>query len=354
MANNQASRTKSRKQNFYLTALSAAISAALFGVGPVNAQDQGETLDEIVVTGSRIRNTSGFTTPVPVTSMTTDELSDFDPGNTISQQLDALPQFFETRTLQDTGSPSNSNRSASGLNLRNLGPNRTLVLLDGSRFAPTEKQGTVNVDILPTALVKSVDIVTGGASAAYGADAVGGVVNFVLDREFEGLTIKTGAGMHERNDGGEQLSLEVAGGRSFLDGRLHLIGSAQQRFQDQIDGTADVDGFQRWGHVTCPQYQIDRSGPRRCTMPNVVSTLSSPTGLISARGTPIDRKQFNMDGTAIVDFIEGDVVALPGKSGSTSSMSGGPEADLAYRAFNTSPSTSETIARSFFVGASMT
>jgi outer membrane receptor protein involved in Fe transport len=283
--------------------------------------------------------------------MTTSELSDFDPGNTISQQLDALPQFFDTRTLQDTGSPSNSNRSASGLNLRNLGPNRTLVLLDGSRFAPTEKQGTVNVDILPTALVRSVDIVTGGASAAYGADAVGGVVNFVLDREFEGLTVKVGTGMHERNNGGEQWQLEVAGGQSFLDGRLHLIGSAQQRLQDQIDGTATVDGFQRWGHVTCAQYQVDRTGPRRCTLPNVVSTRSSPTGLIGAPGTPIDRKQFNLDGTEIVDFILGDVAAIPGTSGGTNSMSGGPEGDVGYRAFNTSPSTSQAIARSFFVGA---
>jgi len=170
--------------------LAAAIAAVIYGGATDSVLAQAAAadpeLEEVSVTGSRIRNTSGFTTPVPVTSMSMSELSDFEPGSTVSQQLDALPQFFQTRTLADTGSPSNSNRSASGLNLRNLGPNRTLVLLDGNRIAPTEKESTVNVDILPTALFRSVDIVTGGASAAYGADAVGGVVNFVLDREYAG------------------------------------------------------------------------------------------------------------------------------------------------------------------------
>jgi len=340
--------------------LAAAIAAVIYGGATDSVLAQAAAadpeLEEVSVTGSRIRNTSGFTTPVPVTSMSMSELSDFEPGSTVSQQLDALPQFFQTRTLADTGSPSNSNRSASGLNLRNLGPNRTLVLLDGNRIAPTEKESTVNVDILPTALFRSVDIVTGGASAAYGADAVGGVVNFVLDREFEGLTVNLGTGMQERNDGGEQWSIEVAGGRSFLEDKLHLIGSVQQRFIGQIDGTARVDNFHRIGHVTNPAWVANPSQrgtmgtPQRLTLPNVVSTLTSVTGLISAPGTPLHRMQFNEDGTNITPFIFGDVVSLPGTPGSTQSMSGGPEAQLAYDAFNTSPSTSEAIARSFFFG----
>src|SRR5690606_37675513 len=171
--------------------------AAFFGRGADAApadtagRRRDGVLEEIRITGSRLRNTSGFVTPVPVTTMTTEELTGFEPGSTISQQLDALPQFFQTRTLQDTGIPD-PNRSASGLNLRNLGLNRTLVLLNGNRIAPTDKESTVNVDMLPTSLLRSVEIVTGGASAAYGADAVGGVVNFILDREFEGLKFKLG------------------------------------------------------------------------------------------------------------------------------------------------------------------
>jgi len=344
-------------------ALLSTISAIFAGRGSIDetadirSQGQRGLLEEITVTGSRIRNTSGFTTPIPVTSMTTAELADFEPGNTISQQLDALPQFFATRTLQDTGSPSNSNRSASSLNLRSLGPNRTLVLLDGNRIAPTEKESTVNVDILPTALLRSVDIVTGGASAAYGADAVGGVVNFVLDREFEGLRAKVSTGLQERAGGGRQLEFEIAGGRSFIEDTLHLVGSMQTREISQNDGTDRIDNFHRFGWVTNPAWVANpalrgtRGTPQRLTLPDVVSTLTSPTGLISAPGTPLDRMQFNADGTDVVDFILGDTVALPGTPGSTNSMSGGPEARRAYEAFNTSPATSETITRVLFVGA---
>jgi outer membrane receptor protein involved in Fe transport len=326
------------------------------GIGTVQVQAQGQAgVEEISVTGSRIRNTSGFETPVPVTSLTFEELSDFSPGSPISQQLDALPQFFNTRTLQDTGNPG-PNRSASGLDLRNLGRNRTLVLLDGKRIAPTDKESTINVDVLPTALFRSVDVVTGGASAAYGADAVGGVVNFILDREFEGFKATVGGGFNERTTGGEQWSFEAAGGRSFLDGRLHVIGSAQSRVINQIEGTDQFDNFRRIGHVTNPEWTAhpERRGtmgtPQRLTMPDIVSTLTTPTGLISAPGTPLDRMEFTMDGSEISPFILGDVWALPGQVGSTSSMSGGPQAQLAYQAFNTSPSAAESIARAGFVG----
>jgi outer membrane receptor protein involved in Fe transport len=348
-------RTESRKPRGVISSIAAFLAGSADAETATRAQRRQGEMEEIIVTGSRIRNTSGFTTPVPVTSVTVEELSDFAPGNTMSQQLSALPQFFSTRTLQDTGNPG-PNRSASGLNLRNLGRNRTLVLLDGYRIAPTDKEGTVNVDVLPSTLFRGVDIVTGGTSAAYGADAVGGVVNFILDREFEGLKTRIGGGFNERASGGDQWEFEVAGGRSFLDGRLHLIGSLQSREISQIEGTGTVDNFRRIGHVTNPawvanpQLRGTLGLPHRLTLPDVVSTLTTPTGLISAPGTPLDRMQFNMNGTDIVPFIEGDVVALPGLPGSTGSMSGGPEARLAYQAFNTSPAAAQAIARAGFFG----
>ena len=76
------------------------------------------------------------------------------------------------------------------LSLRNFGPSRTLVLLDGHRVAPNNQDGSVNIDTLPQMLMERVDIVTGGASAVYGSDAVAGVVNFVLDKDFTGLTLQ--------------------------------------------------------------------------------------------------------------------------------------------------------------------
>ncbi|MDR2212280.1 MAG: Plug domain-containing protein, partial [Pseudomonadales bacterium] len=142
--------------------------------GAVSAWAQ--EVEEIQVTGSRIRQTDGMATPVPVTAITNDELQSFEPGATIAQQLDALPQFLSTQTSQRAaGTPLPGNQGGSFLNMRGLGNNRTLVLFDGSRVVPGDKFGSVNVDTLPTALIRSVDVVTGGASAAYGADALGGV-----------------------------------------------------------------------------------------------------------------------------------------------------------------------------------
>src|SRR5690606_28604070 len=118
------------------------------------------------------------------------------------------------------------------LDMRNLGTQRTLVLLDGSRVVPADKRGSVNVDTFPTALVRTVDVVTGGASAAYGADALGGVTNFVLDREFEGLKVQAGTGVTEWGDG-ERWNFSIAGGRQFGD-NLNVIASLEARHINQI------------------------------------------------------------------------------------------------------------------------
>lgn len=340
-------------------AFSVAAVAAGLALGSGTAIAQDEEIEQITVTGSRIRTTSGFETSTPVTTMSLPELHDFAPGNTISEQLDALPQFFNTSSPQRGDSPIFSG-GASALNLRSLGSNRTLVLLDGRRVVPTDKRGLVNVDLLPTGLMRSVDVVTGGASAAYGADAVSGVVNFVLDREFEGLKTNIGGGALEGGEG-RQWEFDVAGGRSFFDDRLHVIGSASSREIGQIQegDRSDVDNFNRIGWVTNPAWVANPSQrgtranpgtPQRLTLPNVVSTLTSPTGLIRAPGTPLDLMQFTQDGRDITRFVLGDVVAMPGTAGSTSSMAGGPEASRAFQTFDTTPDGAEAITRSLFLG----
>lgn len=183
-----------------LNLLAMAISATLPFSPLLQAQQEAtEALEEITVTGSRIRMTDGMAAPTPVTSVTVQELANFEPGGTIAEQLDALPQFFATGTAQRGGPALFGDGGGSYLDMRGLGRNRTLVLLDGSRIVPADKAGTVNVDNIPMALVRSVDVITGGASAAYGADALGGVTNFVLDREFQGLKISTSTGMNEFN-----------------------------------------------------------------------------------------------------------------------------------------------------------
>jgi outer membrane receptor protein involved in Fe transport len=338
--------------------LAAAIAGLVSGAAETAlAQDAAPTqnLEEITVTGSRIRNTSGFETPTPVTSITTSELKSFEPGNTVSQQLSSLPQFFNNRTSQQTTDGSRfspSSNTYTFLNLRSLGGNRTLVLLDGHRLQPSDKAGTVNPDLLPNALMRSVDVVTGGASAAYGADAVGGVVNFILDREFEGLKLDVGAGQHEGGEG-KQWQVGVAAGKSFFDGRLNVIGSFDNLEIDQIRGDRNsIDSFHRWGWVRNPDWSPGAPDgvPQRLTFPDVVSTLSTPTGLISAAGTPLHRMQFALDGTSIVPFVNGSVTSLPGQQGGTNSTTGGPEAAIAYDTFDNSPSASAVVVRSSFLG----
>jgi iron complex outermembrane receptor protein len=218
--------SKDYKRVPYVVALTATCGG-LAGATAMAQSDQA-TLEEVTVTGSRIRPTDGMSAPTPVTAVTVEELSDFNPGSTIAAQLDNLPQFFDTPNAQRGGNSISTIAGGSYLNLRGMGLNRTLVLIDGTRVAPADAQGSVNVDMIPSALLERIDVVTGGASAAYGADAVAGVVNFVLNREFEGLTVNVSSGITEQTDG-ENYRFNVAGGHGFLDGRLHFIGSAEVR-----------------------------------------------------------------------------------------------------------------------------
>ena len=336
-----------RSSKFLISALAAAISAV---TGNVYAQDDG-TLEEITVTGSRIRQTSGFTTPVPVTSLSTTELFDLAPGSSVAEQLDALPQFFGNRSLEGISTVTVSTSGSTNLDLRNLSGNRTLVLFDGYRVVPSSKEGTVNVDFFPTALVRSVDVVTGGASAAYGADAVGGVTNFVVDREFEGLKINASTGINEFGDG-ERWNFSIAGGRQFGE-RLNVIGSLEAIKIDGFQRTADeVPEMRRVGWVTNPAWRrSDPPGtnPQRLTLPNVGTTANSPYGLILGTRTALDGHRFTPDGQNIVPFNYGDIASVSGP-GSTSSMSGGTDAAIYNDSFGGGIGATQGDSRSGFLG----
>jgi len=333
---------RSIKLSFKKLATAVAVATASTASIPAFAQDDGG-IEEITVTGSRIRQTDGMAAPTPVTVVTPDELASFDPGGTVSEQLDALPQFFNTITPQRNGG-SLAFTVGSFLNMRNLGTNRTLVLLDGARMAPGDKRGPVNVDTFPTALVRTVDVVTGGASAAYGADALGGVTNFILDREFEGLKINVGSGIMETGDG-FRYNASIAGGFQIGD-RLNIIGSLEGRQIDQIDvepWELDSDWYQRWGYVGNP----DPNGPRRLTRPNVAPTDRHVYGVISGTRTELDGMVFNREGTAVQPFRQGDNY----RQNRINTTSGGPEADLAWRAYSSPVDGQEVAGRSLFLAA---
>lgn len=365
MSNNKTNSIKACLQHKKLLAVS--IATALACTQDVLAQDANGDIEEVAVTGSRIRLTSGMATPVPVTVVTRDELVSFNPGASTVEQMSQLPQFFSTLSSQRGSGTLFAQAGGSYLNMRNLGTNRTLILLDGSRLPPADKRGSVNVDMLPTALMRSVDTVTGGASAAYGADALGGVVNFILDREFEGLRFNVGTGRTEWGDG-DRYSFELAGGRSFLDDRLNLIGSINSNEVKQINRlAADVEGekdwYQNYGHVTNPAWTPGSTVPQRLTVPCVAPSDRAPGGMLISRvgnsasvTAPMTSFAFNGmvltdDGLGVRNFVKSPIYARPGAPGSTASMGGdcgNPEYQAYQKARNIISGQAVTNRSSFF------
>ena len=177
---------------------------------------------EIVVTGSRIV-ANGFQAPTPVTVVSTEQLQRTAPGS-IPEGLNQLPQFAGSRSNTTPGGLGNTPSTGNYLNLRNLGSLRTLVLLDGQRLPPTSYEGITDSNIVPQALVQRVEVVTGGASAAYGSDAVSGVINYVLDTKYRGVKGQIQYGKTEYGDA-PTLKGNIAFGGNLFDGRVHFLGS---------------------------------------------------------------------------------------------------------------------------------
>ena len=340
-----------RHGQFRHTLLTSAIAACCM-TGPL-AQAAGTAgLEEIQITGSRIRNVTSMSTPTPVTALTVEELASLNPGASVAEQLDALPQFFNTSTAQRGGGALGTS-GGSYLDLRGMGRPRTLVLLDGSRIIPADANGSVNIENFPNVLLQRVDVVTGGASAAYGADAVAGVVNFVLNHEFEGLKVSVSTGISQRMDG-DRYNFALAGGTSLMDGRLHLIGSGEQRFINQIEADPKaLDNWKDWGYVRNPNYKsTDPAGtnPIRITVPYVFSNQSSPQGLINGpTNFSLRNYTFTDDGKGVRPYAFGDYNSSSG-AGNQNNQSGGPEYLYSNASKNRGPDGNESLQRSFLTG----
>lgn len=190
---------------------------------------------DIVVTGSRVI-TNGNNSPTPVTVVSAKSLTLTTPSN-VPDGLRKLPVFAGSRGPATLGN-SSSNNVGNFLNLRNFGVNRTLVLLDGHRVPATNADGTVDTNSLPQALLQRVDVVTGGASAVYGSDAVTGVVNFILDNKFKGLKANAQSGISEYGDAFSWRA-GLAGGTDLFDGRGHVEFSYDHFKQNGIGNKFD-------------------------------------------------------------------------------------------------------------------
>jgi outer membrane receptor protein involved in Fe transport len=208
-----------------LGVLASAVAAALGTGAPTYAQDP---LEEIVVTGSRIvRRDLEANSPI-----ITVDAARFEETSTIAIEsvINQMPQFvpaasqFESEGTSTGGYQSGPTRTvgAATLSLRGLGSNRNLVLLDGRRAQPVNANMAVNINSIPSAAVARVETITGGASSVYGADAIAGVVNFVLKSDYEGLDVDMQWGQTAEGDGTERRTSAVLG-TNFSDGRGNVL-----------------------------------------------------------------------------------------------------------------------------------
>ena len=228
----------------------------------------GATADDdvIVVTGSRIsRPDLEASSPVSVLSREA-----FKQTNTVTVEalLQQNPQFLPA----ESGSSNNPGNGVATVDLRGLGPQRTLVLVDGKRLVPYDTNGVVDLNIIPVALLKRVDILTGGASAVYGSDAISGVVNFILDDRFEGLRADASSSVTTRGDGA-QYDVSLTGGLKLGERGNFVISGNYSKRQGVTQGAR---GFSRQ---------------------NLDSSDLSPSGSSNADPTVFDNT-FNLGATA--------------------------------------------------------
>jgi len=215
-------------------------SIALAAAQATMAQ-QGQTgasgLEEVVVTGTRIARPD-LTSNSPIATVTSESLSEL---NTIAleTQLRSLPQFLPGATEF----VNNGNPGAATINLRGLGSGRTLVLMDGKRLPPYGFGSSVDVNLVPTAILERIDVVTGGASAVYGSDAISGVVNFITKTDFEGLRFDANHTEFGEGDG-KTSSGTVTFGSKFGDDRGHALISVGYTKRDEVyQGSRDFSFY---------------------------------------------------------------------------------------------------------------
>ncbi len=233
---------------------------------PAYAQDSGASEDDgetaIIVTGSRIQRRD-FEATSPIVSVDEDLLTQSSSA-AIEDSLNKLPQFTPNQTStqgQDIQPTATNTPGAATVSLRGIGANRNLVLLDGRRATPSNASGVVDISTIPSAAIQRVEVISGGASATYGADAVAGVTNFILKKDFNGLELDGRVGYTERGDGFEY---QISGimGADFDDGRGNVsiamsTNVRESSFQRDRDWYTDL-----WAdpNIAGTQFFLDRPG----------------------------------------------------------------------------------------------
>jgi len=269
----------SLKTSLLAGAAGFACTLALFAA-PAAAQEGGEEGAAILVTGSRIVR-DGNDAPTPVSVISTEEIETEAPAN-IADFVNTLPSVSGSQTaVSNSGSLSNGASGISALNLRSLGQNRTLVLLNGQRSVGSTSTGLVDINTFPQALIERVEVVTGGASSVYGSDAVAGVVNFILDTDYTGIKASYEYGVTTYGDVPNHKA-QLTAGTDFADGRGHIVVSGEYFTQDGkhfIDRDWNETGYFQ---INNPAYDGVNGEPSRLVLPGVGSSNFTPGGLVTS------------------------------------------------------------------------
>lgn len=277
-------------------ALVAAAASAAINASTVHAQTSPEAIQEVIVTGSRIsRPDYEAASPVVSISAETFELS----GEVqIESVLNSMPQLVAAIT---TTSNNPSNGGQANVDLRGLGTSRTLVLMDGSRLVPSNVTGVVDLNTIPSALIDGVEILTGGASSVYGSDAIAGVVNVRMKRDFSGLQLKVQQNVTSESDGRTTLVEGVMGG-NFADDRGNAVVALTYDKRDEVlSGSRKFSSVGRSatlapsGSTTVPDGSLawGTNAPNQAALDQVFGGYGGSPGQVTSAAT----LGFNPDGT---------------------------------------------------------
>ena len=283
-------------------------ATSLFTISQVHAQPAdapAQGVETVVVTGSRVISDIA-NSPTPVTAVTSQQLLATTPSN-LSDALNKLPVFQNSSTQRNAGSAA-GNSGGDFLNLRNFGQQRTLVLMDGMRLPASNQNGSVDISTLPQELISRVDVVTAGASSVYGSDAITGVVNFILDKNFEGIKYDLNAGISTYADG-FQYKAHLTAGTSLFGGRGHIEGAIGYQSQDGVrkearpSGAENLGSFNSGGNPTAPVTNITQSG----------QTVSTASGKITCSNCTVNGYEFGQPGIPTPIFY-GVIPQTPGST----------------------------------------
>lgn len=284
----------------------AAEAPAPTAVGPADLA----AAEEVIITGSRVSR-PGYLAPTPTTVVGAEQMGQQGITN-VADLLNNVPAFRGSAS-PSANSFTFANSGGNFVNLRNLGANRTLVLLDGRRVVPSTATGTVDLNLIPSIALERTEIVTGGASAAYGSDAIAGVVNLLLRKNFNGLLGEARYGESKYGDGKTYTASFVAGSE-LIDG-VHVLVAGEYERNEGV-GTLRERDWARRNLATM-------SGPGGTTIlaPGINFSVFAPGGLIN--GGPLRGTTFDDAGHAIT-YHYGNNYGVPG------ALQSGGDFPLAY------------------------